>query len=643
MRGKRKLRLWIGNAVVLAGLPVVTLAGAGGMALDQAPAGAAATCVPAGTTGLTAVKVVTASTSTLSGTTISATGCDVGIYVAPTTSGVTIKGVTVTGANDHGIFVQDASSITIETSTVKNNGVAPTKGISENKAIELVGTSTSTVKGNTVTGNVADGGIGIADDGPTVDPGAPKPSATVPHASKTDIVSTNTVTGNYGGCGIVFASYVPGAGVSDLTAIGNTIIGAPGQFGPHGPVIGQIVVATDAPSTTVSGVDITSNVVTGSFLSGITVHANAPMDSITGTTIKGNTLSANNWGDVNGAPRTDAIALEINPIPPPVTPVLSSTEVLDNTIKGQYVGIWQGPRVTGTTVSGNSFSGPPGARLFYQVPPPGSGYWQVGRDGGVFSFGRSPFYGSLPALGIHPAAPIVGMAVTRDQGGYYLVGADGGVFSFGDAKFFGSVPASHSTLSAPIVGMAMAPVVFGPPGTPGTNGLGYWLVGSDGNVYPFGQVKSFGSLAGRHLNAPVVGMVPTPDGLGYWLVAADGGVFTFGDAAFYGSLPGIGVHVSDIVGIAPTPDGHGYWLVGKDGGVFGFGDAAFYGSLPGIGVHVSDIVGIAPTPDGHGYWLMGADGGVFSFGDARFYGSMGGTHLNAPVAGGAAVGVTVTG
>ena len=94
--------------------------------------------------------------------------------------------------------------------------------------------------------------------------------------------------------------------------------------------------------------------------------------------------------------------------------------------------------------------------------------------------------------------------------------------------------------------------------------------------------------------------------------------------------------------MVPTPDGLGYWLVAADGGVFTFGDAAFYGSLPGIGVHVSDIVGIAPTPDGHGYWLMGADGGVFSFGDARFYGSMGGTHLNAPVAGGAAVGVTAT-
>ncbi len=88
-----------------------------------------------------------------------------GIYVAPTTSTVTIDSVTVTGANDHGIFVQDASHLTISTSTIKDNGVAPTKGINENKAIELVGTSDSVVHHNTVTGNTISGvldGIWVA-------------------------------------------------------------------------------------------------------------------------------------------------------------------------------------------------------------------------------------------------------------------------------------------------------------------------------------------------------------------------------------------------------------------------------------------------------------------------------------------------
>jgi hypothetical protein len=37
------------------------------------------------------------------------------------------------------------------------------------------------------------------------------------------------------------------------------------------------------------------------------------------------------------------------------------------------------------------------------------------------------------------------------------------------------------------------------------------------------------------LNKPIVGMAATPDGMGYWLVASDGGIFAYGDAGFFGS------------------------------------------------------------------------------------------------------------
>ncbi len=80
----------------------------------------------------------------------------------------------------------------------------------------------------------------------------------------------------------------------------------------------------------------------------------------------------------------------------------------------------------------------------------GGNTWEAGGDGGVFAasiytqFSNSPtprlapFYGSLPELGITPAAPIVGISATPDGGGYWLVGADGGVYAFGDAVFYGS-------------------------------------------------------------------------------------------------------------------------------------------------------------------------------------------------------------
>jgi hypothetical protein len=176
-------------------------------------------------------------------------------------------------------------------------------------------------------------------------------------------------------------------------------------------------------------------------------------------------------------------------------------------------------------------------------------------------------------------------------------------------------------LHAPIVGMA---VDYGDPDT------GYpptWLLGSDGSVFALAGATNFGSMAGRALNAPMVGMAETDSGLGipggfgrgYWLAGADGGVFAFGDAGFFGSMGGHPLN-APIVGIAGTPSGNGYWLVAQDGGVFAFGDATFLGSMGGVPLN-APIVAIARTSAGLGYMLFGRDGGVFSFGDAPFVGS----------------------
>ena len=52
----------------------------------------------------------------------------------------------------------------------------------------------------------------------------------------------------------------------------------------------------------------------------------------------------------------------------------------------------------------------------------------------------------------------------------------------------------------------------------------------------------------------IVSIVSTPYGGGYWLVGSDGGVFAFGDATSQGSLPGLGVSVNNIVGSALVLD-----------------------------------------------------------------------------------------
>jgi N-acetylmuramoyl-L-alanine amidase len=218
----------------------------------------------------------------------------------------------------------------------------------------------------------------------------------------------------------------------------------------------------------------------------------------------------------------------------------------------------------------------------------------------------------------NPAAPVVGMAPTHDGNGYWLVGSDGGIFAFGDAAFYGSTGGLR--LNAPIVGMAAT-----------TDGNGYWLVASDGGIFTYGDAGFYGSTGGLKLNAPIVGMASTPDGHGYWLVASDGGIFSYGDAVFYGSRGGQPLN-APIVGMASTPDGHGYWLVASDGGIFSYGDAHFYGSTGGLTLD-APIVGMATAPGGDGYWLVASDGGVFTYGDATYQGSLGGTPLSASVVG----------
>jgi hypothetical protein len=219
------------------------------------------------------------------------------------------------------------------------------------------------------------------------------------------------------------------------------------------------------------------------------------------------------------------------------------------------------------------------------------------------SYGPSPWYGSrligasgqvttvAPVIGAAPPAcgdltgvalarPVVGGATSPDGVGYWMVASDGGVFTFGDAGFFGSTGALH--LNAPIVGMAATP-----------DGGGYWLVASDGGIFSFGDATFYGSTGVMHLNAPIVGMAPTADGRGYWLVASDGGIFSFGDATFYGSTGAMHLN-APIVGMLRTRSGDGDWLAARDGGVFTFGDAGYGGDI-----HVptpSPVVGIAAAP-----------------------------------------------
>jgi Domain of unknown function (DUF4185) len=244
----------------------------------------------------------------------------------------------------------------------------------------------------------------------------------------------------------------------------------------------------------------------------------------------------------------------------------------------------------------SSTSMPPvysGGRLM--AADPLGGYWNASWSGVVASHGGAPLFGSPYLSGVQLSKPIIGMAATPDGQGYWLVGSDGGIFTYGDADFYGSTGAIR--LNQPIVGMAATP-----------DGKGYWLVASDGGIFTYGDAAFYGSTGAMQLNQPIVGMAATPDGKGYWLVASDGGIFTFGDASFYGSTGAMHLN-QPIIGMAPTPSGLGYWLVASDGGIFTYGDATFAGSLGGTG-HL--VTGIVVNPSQPGYTLVATNGVAFA-------------------------------
>lgn len=229
----------------------------------------------------------------------------------------------------------------------------------------------------------------------------------------------------------------------------------------------------------------------------------------------------------------------------------------------------------------------------------GAGYWTCSPDGGVFAYGDATFYGSANGQLSGPQH-IVSMAATPDGAGYWLVADDGSVFAYGSAGYFGGTP----TGATPFVDIM-----------PSSTGAGYWLLDDMGAIYAYGDATYYGGET-----TPMVGLGRDSTGGGYWMCAPDGGVFTHGDAAFYGSAAGGLLAGQHIVNMAVAPDGLGYWLVANDGAVFAYGSAAYHGGTP---AGAQPIVDIKPTTTGLGYWLVSHVGAVYAYGDAVTHGDPG--------------------
>jgi hypothetical protein len=225
------------------------------------------------------------------------------------------------------------------------------------------------------------------------------------------------------------------------------------------------------------------------------------------------------------------------------------------------------------------------------------GYWQLGIDGAIYSFGDAQYHGGANGI---PHSPTFAMSRTSTGNGYWLLGLDGAIYSFGDAGYHGglnSIP--HPT---PAIGMA-------------TSGSGYWIVAQDGAIYSFGGAQYHGGANG-FAHAPIIGIQATSSANGYWLLASDGAIFSFGDAQYHGGANTI-PHPAPIAAFAAT-SGSGYWIVASDGAIYSFGDAQYHGGA-NTTPHPAPIASIAGV-NADGYWLSATDGAVYSFGAAAYHG-----------------------
>ena len=495
--------------------------------------------------------------------------------------------------------------------------------------------ATVTVTVTTTGGTSSSTGVAQVNEFTYAPSGAPRISAISPSSGSELACGRITITGtNFNDGATPIVDFGTVASIGSFSDTSNSITTTIPQSLSAGPV--NVTVTTPAGTTPVSGADsytytssgstdgpcITSNpgatFAAGSANSTLIIARGTPaVTSISDTAFSGCTPSALP-SDIALVYGSGAVAtLEGTPS----TSDNSSYTICLDASNGSTAGTQSFTlTVTGTTPPAPPPPPPP--------PPPvaSHGYWLVGSDGGIFSFGSAQFHGSMG--GVVLQRPVVGIVPTPDRGGYWLDASDGGVFAFGDTQYYGSMPGlgfnpagsgkPHS-LNAPIVGMV-----------PSHDDRGYFMVASDGGVFAFGDATFAGSCPGiGGCNGAAVAVVPDATGGGYWVVTNSGAVYAFGDAVNHGQP---GTQGSAVTSAVATPDGGGYWILDAGGQVFPFGDAANLGGPPGGSAGGLDpAASIFSTSDGGGYWVVTAGGTVYNFGDAPSHGDMSGTHLNGPI------------
>jgi parallel beta-helix repeat protein len=266
---------------------------------------------------------------------INATGLANGVYVdgidapKPRLSNVLVTGFTIENADFEGVYITNASFITVAANEVSNNnkgltagtcpGLPPfetSEGEDCGEGIHLSGVDHSTVRDNISTEN--SGGILLSDD---------------TGATHDNLITGNSVRNNPFDCGITLASHPPASIAGSTTPLGvfHNVISENESFRNGTAVTGAgagVGIFASVPGAQCYGNVVINNQIKGNGLPGVAMHSHTPGQILNDNMIVGNRISG------NGADTADA-----------ATPGAAGINVFGVST------------VTGTVISGNFIQG----------------------------------------------------------------------------------------------------------------------------------------------------------------------------------------------------------------------------------------------------------------------------------------------
>lgn len=199
-----------------------------------------------------------------------------------------------------------------------------------------------------------------------------------------------------------------------------------------------------------------------------------------------------------------------------------------------------------------------------RMTPTGNGYYVLGIDGRVYTYGDAVHHGDLVTIGASSLPDVdqaADFAITIDGGGYWIIKQHGDVHAFGNAADLVShVPVGVSDWLMSIERASS----------------GFWIMDTAGHVFEYGGAPPLGdysptrpSVNGTIATEFCSSLRATSTGAGYWILTSIGNVSAFGDAPDVGGATPLSPLDGDWLRIywelLPAPGDNGFFIMQGNG------------------------------------------------------------------------------